>query len=58
MIQDAIVEVMDACLKEMRKSRKVDCSDLTLENGLFKSFDQIVQRQLDPIWHTVQTLNP
>lgn len=52
-IQKAILEVMDACLKEMRKSNKVDVEDLTVENGLFKSFDEIVRRQLDPIWHTL-----
>ncbi|GAV75302.1 hypothetical protein CFOL_v3_18781 [Cephalotus follicularis] len=52
-IQRAIVEVMDACLKEMRKTNKVDVEDLTVENGLFKSFDEIVRRQLDPIWHTL-----
>ncbi|KAL0326646.1 UNVERIFIED_CONTAM: DNA repair endonuclease UVH1 [Sesamum angustifolium] len=52
-IQKAVIEVMDACLKEMRKTNKVDVEDLTLENGLFKSFDEIVRRQLDPIWHTL-----
>ncbi|KAK4262525.1 hypothetical protein QN277_028075 [Acacia crassicarpa] len=52
-IQKAIVEVMDACLKEMRKTNKVDVEDLNVENGLFKSFDEIVRRQLDPIWHTL-----
>lgn len=52
-IQKAILEVMDACLKEMRKTNKVDVEDLTVENGLFKSFDEIVRRQLDPIWHTL-----
>lgn len=50
-INSAILEVMDACLKELRKTNKVDVEDLTLENGLFKSFDEIVRRQLDPIWH-------
>ncbi|KAH0642988.1 hypothetical protein KY289_033962 [Solanum tuberosum] len=52
-IQKAVIEVMDACLKEMRKTNKVDVEDLTVENGLFKSFDEIVKRQLDPIWHTL-----
>ncbi|KAM7491153.1 hypothetical protein LguiA_034074 [Lonicera macranthoides] len=52
-IQKAVIEVMDACLKEMRKTNKVDIEDLTVENGLFKSFDEIVRRQLDPIWHTL-----
>ncbi|KAK9144875.1 hypothetical protein Sjap_004778 [Stephania japonica] len=52
-IQAAIVEVMGACLGEMRNTNKVDVDELTLENGLFKSFDEIVRRQLDPIWHTL-----
>lgn len=52
-IQKAVIEVMDACLKEMRKTNKVDVEDLTVENGLFKSFDEIIRRQLDPIWHTL-----
>ncbi|CAI9095598.1 OLC1v1031586C1 [Oldenlandia corymbosa var. corymbosa] len=52
-IQKAVIEVMDACLKEMRKTNKVDVDDLTVENGLFKSFDEIIRRQLDPIWHTL-----
>lgn len=52
-IQKAIIEVMDACLKEMRKTNKVDVDDLTVENGLFKSFDEIIRKQLDPIWHTL-----
>ncbi|KAL1830504.1 hypothetical protein ACET3Z_000155 [Daucus carota] len=52
-IQKALIEVMDACLKEMRKTNKVDVEDLTVESGLCKSFDEILRRQLDPIWHTL-----
>ncbi|WOL19793.1 DNA repair endonuclease UVH1 isoform X1 [Canna indica] len=52
-IQTAVLGAMDACLKELRKTNKVDVEDLTVENGLFKSFDEIVRRQLDPIWHTL-----
>ena len=26
---------------------------MSLEQGLFKSFDDIVRRQLDAVWHTV-----
>lgn len=40
-IQKAIVEVMDACLNEMKKTNKVEVYDLTVENGLFKSFDDV-----------------
>ncbi|KAG0448181.1 hypothetical protein HPP92_027954 [Vanilla planifolia] len=50
-IQQAVLETMDACLKELRKTNKIDVEDLTVENGLFKSFDEVVRRQLDPIWH-------
>ncbi|MCL7022586.1 hypothetical protein MKW94_013024 [Papaver nudicaule] len=52
-IQKAVIEAMDACLKELKKTNKVDVDDLTVENGLFKSFDEIVRRQLDPIWHVL-----
>ncbi len=52
-IYDAISDLMDSCVKELRKSNKIDTSELTLEHGLFKSFDDIVRRQLDSVWHTV-----
>uniref|UniRef100_A0A0D3FCK7 ERCC4 domain-containing protein n=1 Tax=Oryza barthii TaxID=65489 RepID=A0A0D3FCK7_9ORYZ len=52
-IQAAILDAMDACLKELRRTNKVDVEDLTVDKGLFKSFDEIVRRQLDPIWHTL-----
>lgn len=52
-IQTSVLEVMDVCLKELRRTNKVDVEDLTLENGLFKSFDEIVRQQLDPIWHQI-----
>ena len=32
---------------------QVDTSGMTLEQGLFKSFDDVVRRQLDAVWHTV-----
>ena len=52
-IQDAIVEVMRACMSELKRSRHVDVSELTVEAGLHKSFDRVLQRQLDPVWHSV-----
>ena len=36
-IQYAIIEVMDAFLKDLRKTNGVDVEDLTVESGLFKS---------------------
>ena len=47
-IQEAIVQVMEECMTELKKSKHVDTSELTVEAGLFKSFDRIIQRQLDP----------
>ena len=52
-IYQAISELMDACIKELKKSNKIDTSELTVENGIFRSFDDIIRRQLDSIWHTV-----
>ena len=40
-------------LQELRKTNKLDVDDLTVESGLFKSFDEIVRRQLDPVWHSL-----
>ena len=56
-IQEAIVSVMDSCMSELKKSRFIDTSDLTLESGLFKSFDLILQRQLDKVWNGVVRRN-
>jgi DNA excision repair protein ERCC-4 len=44
-IQDAIVEVMHACMNELKKSKHVDVSELTLDKGLHASFDKTLQRQ-------------
>jgi DNA excision repair protein ERCC-4 len=32
---------------------KLDLEDLNVENAYFRSFDAIVRRQLDPVWHKV-----
>ncbi|KAL6072820.1 DNA repair endonuclease XPF, variant 2 [Balamuthia mandrillaris] len=50
-IQEAIVKVMEACLQELRSTNQLDIEELTVENGLFKSFDTIIRNQLSPIWH-------
>lgn len=52
-IYDAVVDLMDACIKELKRANKIDTSAMTLEESLFRSFDDMVRRQLDPIWHTV-----
>lgn len=51
-LQIAIIEVVNACLSELRKLISiVDITELTIDNALFKSFDMIIRQQLDPIWH-------
>ena len=39
--------------RELRVGNKIDATELRLEDGLFKSFDEIIRRQLDSVWHTV-----
>eukprot|EP00741_Cyanophora_paradoxa_P004567 tig00000808_g4435.t1 len=51
-IQLALVEVMEGCLAELRRTVHVDVEKLTLQNALFRSFDLAVRQQLDPVWHT------
>lgn len=53
--QEAILEVMAGLLKELTSSacgRHLDVSQFTLEAGLFRSFDRVLERQLDPVWLT------
>ncbi|GLI60025.1 hypothetical protein VaNZ11_002090, partial [Volvox africanus] len=54
LIQAALLEVLEGLIRELRRTNnKLDTSELVLENGVLRSFDEIVRRQLDPIWHTV-----
>ncbi|KAI9599649.1 hypothetical protein BDF19DRAFT_429396 [Syncephalis fuscata] len=53
-IQSAIIDCLDACLGELRRAHiALDVEQLTVENALLKSFDVIIRRQLDPLWHQV-----
>ncbi|GIL92327.1 hypothetical protein Vretifemale_19842 [Volvox reticuliferus] len=54
LIQAALLEVLEGLIRELRRTNnKLDTSELVLENGVLRSFDEIVRRQLDPIWHTI-----
>ena len=53
-VQRAIIECLDGCLDELKRSTHVDVSELTRENGLFERFDLSVRRQLQPIWNTLK----
>ena len=32
---------------------QLDLDDLTIDNAYFRSFDMVVRRILDPVWHKV-----
>jgi DNA excision repair protein ERCC-4 len=50
-IQNAIVECLEATLNELKRGAgNVDIEDATVENAIFKSFQTIIRRQLDPVW--------
>lgn len=53
-IHHAIVQCMTMTLSELKRSHAtLELDDLTIENAYFKSFDTVVRRQLDPVWHKV-----
>jgi DNA excision repair protein ERCC-4 len=54
-IQDSILEIMKACLDELKKTNMVDISNITLSDGLFKEFDIIIRGQLDPVWNRLSS---
>ena len=49
-IQECIVECTEACIGELKRYAHIDTSELTVESGLFRSFDVVLRRQLDPVW--------
>ncbi|KAK0520363.1 DNA repair protein RAD16, partial [Tilletia horrida] len=53
-IQTAIMECLEATLGELkRSSATIDIDDFSVDNAIFRSFDVMVRRQLDPVWHKV-----
>ena len=53
-IQNAIRELMDSCLKELKRAvPHLDMTGATVQNTLFEGFFQQLKSQLDPIWHTL-----
>ncbi|KAG0694267.1 hypothetical protein DFH29DRAFT_330248 [Suillus ampliporus] len=53
-IHHAIVQCMTITLSELKRSNTtLDLDDLTIESAYFRSFDAVVRRQLDPVWHKV-----
>ncbi|RCH96468.1 hypothetical protein CU098_009318, partial [Rhizopus stolonifer] len=55
-IQQNLVQCMEETLQELRRANPtIDLEEFTIENSFFKSFDTLVRRQLDPIWHRVSS---
>ncbi|CCG81858.1 putative DNA repair protein RAD1 [Taphrina deformans PYCC 5710] len=54
-IQIAILECIEAVMGELKKanSQQLDLEDWSTDAALHRNFDQLVRRQLDPVWHRV-----
>lgn len=53
-IQNAIMECVEVSIKELKKANSgLEMDDWNMDSALHKSFDIIVRRQLDPVWHRV-----
>jgi DNA excision repair protein ERCC-4 len=51
-IQNAVLECVEASISELKKANPgLEVDDWTLDSALHKNFDQIIRRQLDPVWH-------
>ncbi|KAI9838898.1 MAG: hypothetical protein M1819_004106 [Sarea resinae] len=53
-IQNAILECVEVSIGELKKANTgLEMDDWNVDSALHKSFDIIVRRQLDPVWHRV-----
>ncbi|KAK6822144.1 hypothetical protein RU639_006892 [Aspergillus parasiticus] len=53
-MQNAVLECVEICIGELKKANTgLDMADWTLDSALHRSFDIMIRRQLDPIWHRV-----
>ncbi|KAI9716793.1 MAG: hypothetical protein M1812_005133 [Candelaria pacifica] len=53
-IQNAIMECVEVSIGELKKANTgLEMDDWNVDSALHKSFDMIVRRQLDPVWHRV-----
>lgn len=55
-IQSHILDIMNYLVKEIKRiNRFVDMQEITVENCVTKRFHKILQAQLDPIWHQLNS---
>jgi DNA excision repair protein ERCC-4 len=51
-IQNAVLECVEASISELKKGNPgLEVEDWNIDSALHKNFDQIIRRQLDPVWH-------
>jgi DNA excision repair protein ERCC-4 len=51
-IQNAVLECVEVSIMELKKGNVgLEMDDWNLDSALHRSFDTIVRRQLDPVWH-------
>ncbi|KAF1830368.1 DNA repair endonuclease XPF [Decorospora gaudefroyi] len=51
-IQNAVLACVEASISELKKANPgLEVDDWTVDSALHKNFDQIIRRQLDPVWH-------
>ncbi len=53
-IHHAIVQCMTTTLADLKRANTMlDLDDLSIDSAYFRSFDMVVRRILDPVWHKV-----
>lgn len=51
-IQNAVLECVEVSIGELKKANSgLEMEDWNLDSAMHRSFDTIVRRQLDPVWH-------
>lgn len=51
-IQNAVLECVEASISELKKANPgLEVDEWNVDSALHKNFDQIIRRQLDPVWH-------
>lgn len=51
-IQQAVLECVEVSIGDLKKSNTgLEMDDWNVDSALHRNFDQIVRRQLDPVWH-------
>ncbi|XP_011408640.1 PREDICTED: DNA repair endonuclease XPF-like, partial [Amphimedon queenslandica] len=51
-IQHSVLEIMKACVRELKETNSLlESDEITIDNCLGKGFEQIIKIQFDPVWN-------